>query len=220
MKAFRHSFLVDHSPQPSPAHQVNGPCGVEGQARPGSNWNGKPIHYAWGAKPFSLMVDSSKAYTRETIPLLSVFSLLFLPWPSQGLSNVPMHLFACFPGRKMFVLTTCPFVFSSFCPNAFGWGVGMSRAIEYLLRSEMTPSKRHIVKTRFYVFPYRHQPLLSDTIRFKVKHDTFHGFASGSSNAIRLHDVGLRSVRASDLKADIPSSAFTRFRRPASPEDN
>lgn len=32
-----------------------------------------------------------------------------------------MHLLACFPGRKMFVLRTCPVVFSSFCPNTFGW---------------------------------------------------------------------------------------------------
>lgn len=78
VKAFRHSFLVDHSPQPSPAHQVNGPCGVKGQASPGSNWNGKPIHYARGAKPFSLMVFSSKAYTREAVPILSMFSLQFL----------------------------------------------------------------------------------------------------------------------------------------------
>lgn len=78
VKAFRHSFLVDDSPQSSPAYQVNGPCGVEGQVRPGSNWNGKPIHYARGAKQFSLMVFSSKAYTRETIPILSMFPLQFL----------------------------------------------------------------------------------------------------------------------------------------------
>lgn len=35
VKAFRHSLLVDHSSPPSPAHQVNGPGGVEGQACPG-----------------------------------------------------------------------------------------------------------------------------------------------------------------------------------------
>lgn len=78
VKAFRHSFLVDLSSQPSPARQVNGPGGVEGQARPGSYWNGKPIQYARGAKPFSLMVFSSKAYTRETIPIFSMFPLWFL----------------------------------------------------------------------------------------------------------------------------------------------
>lgn len=35
VKAFRHSLLVDHSSPPSPAHQVNGPGGIEGQACPG-----------------------------------------------------------------------------------------------------------------------------------------------------------------------------------------
>ncbi|KAJ0002865.1 hypothetical protein NQD34_008014 [Periophthalmus magnuspinnatus] len=99
-ESFQAFFLVDYGPQPSPAHQVNGPCGVEGQAHPGSNSNGKPIHYACRAKPFCLMVFSSKAYAGEAIPILSTFPLQFLfSVTSQGLSNAPMHLF---PGKPCF----------------------------------------------------------------------------------------------------------------------
>lgn len=81
-----------------------------------------------------------------------------------------MHLLACFPGRKMFVLRTCPFVFSSFPffgSDAFGWAcvrIGdeqrdssrfwdVSLAIDLcfpIAIDETTPPHTHIEKnTRF-----------------------------------------------------------------------
>ena len=45
-----------------------------------------------------------------------------------------MHLLACFPGRKMFVLRTCPIVFNSFLSKMHlagsVQGVGVSREID------------------------------------------------------------------------------------------
>lgn len=135
--SFQAFFSCRAEPTALPAHQVNGACGVEQQACPGSNWNGKPIHYAQRAKPFSLMVFSSKAYTRETIPILSLcfLTISLLCVTSQGLSNVPMHLLACFPGvfvqRTYFVLCLAFFsLVKMYVWLGSMWGAGKSRGIE------------------------------------------------------------------------------------------
>lgn len=60
------------------------------------------------------MVFSSTAYTTETTPILhyGFHTISYLSVTSQGLSNVPMHLLACFPG--MLVQRTYHFIVFSY----------------------------------------------------------------------------------------------------------
>lgn len=109
-----------------------------------------------------------------------------------------MHLLACFPGRKMFVLRTCPFVFSSFPffgSDAFGWAcvrIGdeqrdssrfwdVSLAIDLcfpIAIDETTPPHTHIEKnTRFlccciFFLPYAHSIFSSLPDRNSFKNHT------------------------------------------------